>query len=464
VLLALVGVAGPTSAWAGDAPGTGDAAVADVAAVAAVADVAAVAAVADDGAPPGAAVTLDQLLSHADEHAPALGVARGTRASAEAARAGAGVWLPTNPEFTTTVGPRMGGGGVDVDVEVGVRQQLQVAGERDARLGFADRGVDVNDQAIAAARWLVHCDVHAWFQTALVERARARLATRVVEFQRDILRIVERRIAAGEAAPLSLRLARAEVAQAEQDLVAARQAALAARVRLAVLSGWSIEEPPDPRGEVVVQGQPLPLVRLRALATEHLPRLRVALARVREAEARVVLATREATPRPSVGVEYRRESDPTRTRVDDIVVGSVSIPVPVFQTGQGDRARAAADVTLARAELDALRTLIDGDIAQARVDVAAAAARTRAYGEDILPRFEENLALLGRSFALGEIDLLALATGRERFLRMQRDALDARRDYVVAVAALERAVGVDAVFDSAAPDGHDHGAPVETSR
>jgi cobalt-zinc-cadmium efflux system outer membrane protein len=421
----------------------------------------------DDAAPAGTAVTLDQLLSYADEHAPALAVARGTQATAEAARTGAAVWLPTNPEFTATAGPRADGGGGGVDVELGIRQQLQVAGERDARLALADRGVDVNDEGIEAARWLVHCNVHASFQTALVERERARLAARVVEFQRDILRIVERRIAAGEAAPLSLRLAQAEVAQAQQDLVVARQAALAARLKLSVLSGWSIEQPPDPRGEVVVQAEPLPLFRLRALAAGHQPRLRVATARVREAEARVVLAAREAIPRPSLGLEYRREGDPTRTRDDDIVVGSVSVPLPVFQSGQGERARAAADVTFARAERDALQQLTDGDIAQARVDVAAAAARTRAYGDEILPRFKENLALLGRSFSLGEIDLLALATGRERFLRMQRDALDARRDYVVAVAALERAVGVAAVFhDNNHDQAHDPntGAKAETSR
>ena len=110
---------------------------------------------------------------------------------------------------------------------------------------------------------------------------------------------------------------------------------------------------------------------------------------------------------------------------------------------QGERARTRADVTVAQTELEATDMLLAGDIAQARSEVVAAAQRVRSYGTEVLPRFEENLTLLRRSFELGEIDLLALSIGRERFLRIQSDALDAHLDYFVAIADLERVVGVD---------------------
>jgi len=99
--------------------------------------------------------------------------------------------------------------------------------------------------------------------------------------------------------------------------------------------------------------------------------------------------------------------------------------------------------------------LLEGQIAEARSEVVAAAARTRAYGTEILPRFEENLTLLRRSFELGEIDILALSTGRERFLRIQSDALGAQQDYFVALAGLERVVGVDLWRD----DHHEESTP-----
>lgn len=391
----------------------------------------------------GSEVSLGGILAFADQRSPVLTVARSTRSRAEAARVAASILLPTNPEVSVAAGPRFGISGTGVDVDVTLMQQIQIAGERGLRIDAADALRNLTDAEIEQMRWAVHCDVHAAFHRALVEQERARLAERVVTFQQEVLRVVERQISAGEAAPLALRLAQAEVAQAQQILVATRQAFLASRIRLAQLSGWPVATPPMPAGAVDSPRDPPPLERLGAVARGRLPSLRAGAARIREADARAALADREAWPRPSVGVQYRREGNPTSEGAYDIVMGVVSIPIPSFQMNQGERARARADVTVAEAELDAAQRLLDGQIAEARSEVVAAAARTRAYGTEILPRFEENLTLLRRSFELGEIDILALSTGRERFLRIQSDALGAQQDYFVALAGLERVVGVD---------------------
>lgn len=403
----------------------------------------------------GSEVSLGGILAFADQRSPVLTVARSTRSRAEAARVAASILLPTNPEVSVAAGPRFGISGTGVDVDVTLMQQIQIAGERGARIDAADALRDLTDAEIEQMRWAVHCDVHAAFHRALVEQERMRLAERVVTFQQEVLRVVERQIAAGEVAPLALRLAQAEVAQAQQVLVAAQQAFLVSRIRLAQLSGWPVATPPMPAGAVDSPRDPPPLDRLLAVAQERLPSLRAGAARIREAEARSALADREAWPRPSVGVQYRREGNPSSEGAYDIVMGVVSIPIPSFQLNQGERARARADMTVAEAELDASRRLLEGQIAEARSEVVAAAARTRAYGTEILPRFEENLTLLRRSFELGEIDILSLSTGRERFLRIQSDALGAQQDYFVALAGLERVVGVDLWRD----DHHEESTP-----
>jgi len=388
-------------------------------------------------------VSLAGILGYADERSPVLMVARSTRSRAEAAHVAASILLPTNPEVSIAVGPRFGISGTGVDVDASITQQLQIAGERNLRIDVAERLRDLTDAEIEQIRWVVHCDVHAAFHRALIERERAHLAERVVGFQRDVLAVVERQISAGETAPLSLRLAQAEVAQAQQVLVAAQQAFFASRIRLAQLAGWPVTTPPLPSGTVDTPRDPPPLDHLGEIARERQPSLRTGTARIREAEARASLADREVWPRPSVGVQYRREGNPTSEGAYDIAMGVVSIPIPSFQLNQGERARAHADVTVAEAELDAARRLLEGQIAEARSEVAAAAQRTLAYGSEIVPRFEENLSLLRRSFELGEIDILALSTGRERFLRIQSDALLAQQDYFVALAGLERVVGVE---------------------
>jgi cobalt-zinc-cadmium efflux system outer membrane protein len=326
-------------------------------------------------------------------------------------------------------------------------QQIQIAGERGVRLDAADRLDELTEAEIEQVRWLVHCDVHAAFHRALVEQERMRLAERVITFQQEVLRVVERQISAGETAPLTLRLAQAEVAQAQQVVVATRQTFLTSRIRLAQLAGWPTATPPMPAGAVDTPRDPPTPDTLLAVARERLPSLRAGSARIREAEARVTVADREVWSRPSVGVQYRRDGSASTAGPDSSVMGVVSIPIPSFQTNQGERASARADATIAEAQLHAARTLLDGQIAEARSEVVAAAERTLAYGTEILPRFEENLTLLRRSFELGEIDILSLSTGRERFLRIQSDALGAQLDYFVALAGLERVVGVDLWHD-----------------
>lgn len=391
----------------------------------------------------GSEVSLGGILAFADQQSPVLTVARSTRSRAKAARVAASILLPTNPEVSVAAGPRFGISGTGVDVDVTLMQQIQIAGERGARIDAADALRDLTNAEIEQMRWAVHCDVHAAFHRSLVEQERMRLAERVVTFQQEVLRIVERQVAVGETAPLALRLAQAEVAQAQQVLVAAQQAFLVSRIRLAQLSGWPVATPPMPVGAVDSPRDPPPLDHLIAVARERLPSLRAGAARIREAEARSTLADREAWPRPSLGVQYRHEGNPSSEGASNIVMGIVSIPIPSFQLNQGERAKARADVTVAEAQLDASRRLLGGQLAEARSEVVAATARTRAYGTEILPRFEENLTLLRRSFELGEIDILALSTGRERFLRIQSDALGAQQDYFVAFAGLERVVGVD---------------------
>jgi cobalt-zinc-cadmium efflux system outer membrane protein len=397
--------------------------------------------------PPGGAttnqeVTLDAILEFADARSPVLTVARSTRSRAEAARVAASPLLPANPQLNVGAGPRIGVDGTGVDFEAGISQRFEIAGERGLRREAADRFSELTDAEVEQIRWVVHCDVHATFHEVLVARERERLAAQVLVFQEELFHVVERQVAAGETAPLTLRLAQAEVAQARQAAVATAQGHLAARLRLARLSGWPAATPPEPIGVLDVPRDPPPFEELVASARKGIPLLR-ARAAVKEAEARAVLADREIWPQPTLGLQYQREGTKGPEGPSDILLGTLSFPIPSFQTNQGDRARTRSDLGIAKAELDAADALLSGVVAQARSEMVSAAQRVLSYGTEVLPRFEENLTLLRRTFELGDIDLLALLVGRERFLRIQSDALDAHRDYFVALAALERAVGAD---------------------
>lgn len=400
-------------------------------------------------------IKLAEILAFADQHSPALRVARSARARVEVTEAAASMLLPANPQLQVAVGPRIAAGGTGVDLEVGLSQQVQIAGERGLRGDVAERFGERTNAEIEQVRWAVHCDVHAAFHSTLVERERLVLAKGVLSFQEEVLRVVERQIQAGETAPLVLRLAQAEVAQARQVLVASEQSFFAAKIRLAQLAGWPSRQPPEPSGDIDEARDAPSIAGLVVSARDRLPSLRAGTAALGEAEARLALARREAWPKPSIGAQYRREGNPSDEGANQIVLGVLSIPISSFDTNQVEQASARAELSAAEAELEARRTLLEGQITEAHSQLIAAAQRTRAYGNEILPRFEENLTLLRRSFELGEIDLLALSVGRERFLRIQSDALNAQLDYFIAMATLERAVGVDLWRD----DHHEDNGP-----
>ncbi|MCL2178244.1 MAG: TolC family protein [Proteobacteria bacterium] len=387
-------------------------------------------------------VSLEEMLAFAQQHSPALLVAQSIRLRAEANLVAASALLPSNPELALAAGPLFGRPGTGVSVNASLMQQIYVAGERGLQMSSANQNLKLADAEIQQVLWEVSCDIREAFYAALLADEQLKLAQRILSFHLEVLHVVERQISIGETSPLSLRIAQAEVAQAQQTVVASQQTLLSARIQLAQLSGWPANPPPKPVG-ALSSPQALPSQeQLVEMAHQNLPRLQIALAKLQEAQARLTLSRRNAWPRPSVGLQYQYEGKQPHSPSSSILMGALSFPIPSFQTNQGEKSRSQAEVAISKRELLVGHQLLYGKIAQLRSEVLAAMERSRAYGDDILPRFEENLSLLRRAFELGEIDILSLSAGAKRFLEIRNDALNAQRDYFAALIHLEKNVGV----------------------
>lgn len=389
----------------------------------------------------GQPVQLEELLAWAHEHAPRVRVAEAAMARARAARAAADPVLPENPELGGAAGPRVTADGTGVDLEASLSQSFEIAGERGLRFDVADRMAERLRAERDGAHWRVHSRVHAGYHRALVERERLEAAGRLLDFEQRLLDIAERRVGAGDASPLVVRLTEGEVAQARQRHIAARERYQAVRLELAEVAGWPVAHPPVPAGTTETPRDLPPTERLTELMAAHQPALAVARARVQEARSRLALADREAWPEPTVGVSWHREGGPNAA--EDVILGALTLPLPLWQRNQGPRAEARAELEIAEAELAALEQRLAARLARAAAAVTAAAERVEVYGAEILPSFERNLEMLRRAYELGEIDVLDVSVAVERFLRTQNDALDAQADYFGALADLEEAVGAD---------------------
>ena len=224
--------------------------------------------------------------------------------------------------------------------------------------------------------------------------------------------------------------------------IAAAERYTRARLQLGVLAGYPADHPPAPAGELDEPRPPPTREALLEAARVHQPRLRTLHALRVEAGAREALAGREVAPDITLGVQVNRESfalGPPETQV----LGIVSMPLSFVQRNRVERAEARAETRIAYAERSAFERHLQSWIEQHRSAVIATAEQVKTYGGEILPTFEENLRLLQRAFELGEIDILQVSVARERFLRIQNDALEAHLSYFEAVADLEAAIGTD---------------------
>lgn len=392
-------------------------------------------------APAARRVSLRALLEHAEAHAPAIRVARSRLLRGDAARAAADPLFPENPELGLEAGVRRRPDGSSVELEASLEQRIEIAGERGLRRRVAGSVRGLLRAQLDEVRWDVHLAVHSAYHDAIVARERAQAAARLLQFAEELLEIARRRLAAGDVSPLVVRFAEADAAQARQANIVANQEYAESRLMLGEVSGWPVDSPPEPEGALHEPRRAPPIEHLVALATRHQPALRTGKAASAEAQARVALADREVWPEPALGVRYTRENEDAGT--NHIIMGTVRLPLPLWQTNRVDRAEARANLEVARTELSTAHRVLSSRLQRAAQAVNASADRVAVYGTEILPTLEQNLALLRRAYELGEIDILQLSVARERFLQTQRDALDAFEAYNHGVAELERQVGRD---------------------
>lgn len=371
---------------------------------------------------PQTVLTLADVLARAREQAPQV---VSTRLALEEARgrvAGASL-LQFNPEIDVNAGNRQGNGTRSTDVQLGASQTFEPSARRTARVAGATAQLEQGAASIEETTRTVLQEAAAWFFRALYASERIRLLSAGEEFAESILQTADRRFRAGDLAVLDVNLARAARARARAE----RQGAEA---ELALTLGelrslLRFEGAVSVEGSLAL-GESLDAPAL-ARSVQERPELRALEAAIREADADVTLGEAFRKPNYGLGVRYQREGG------DNIVLGGVTLTLPIFSSGQELRAVGSARGRRLRMELEAARARvrIELDASLSSYDRRVEAARTLEH--EALPQLDENNALTTRSFDVGQI-------GLPDVLLIRRELLDTRSQYLSALleAALAR--------------------------
>lgn len=370
--------------------------------------------------------TFADVLARARERAPQIVSARLGLDEARGQLTGASA-RPINPEIDVSAGDRRGDSRW-TDFEVGVSQPFEQRGLRTARISGAEaRLAETTARAEETTRTVLREAARAFYQ-AVFTAERVRLSMSAETLAAAVFDAADRRHRAGDIAVLDVNLARAALARARAERQAGEAEQATALGALRVLL--------DVPGPIAVQGslapgqppEPGPLRR----ATEDRPELRALAAALRDAEAQVAMAKSLARPEFGVGARYAREEG------DRIILGGVTVTLPVLAKGQELLAVGSARANRVRAEAEFARSRIRVELETALAAYENRVAAVRVLEAEALPGVEENDALTARSFEVGQIGLPDL-------LLIRRELLETRVQYLTTLleASLAR-VDIDA--------------------
>jgi len=368
-------------------------------------------------------VRLADALERASAVGPGVAVASAGNSALSAARDAAGQRLPSPPNVTLAAGPRIGASGTSLDLQVGVYVPLSI---RDLR-GARTRSVETMRQGTHADVERARSDagLRAALAWAHALEAREILAVRQATLERaeELVTLAKRRVSSGVARPSELAMASGDRAFASASVLDAEGAEVDALVELRVAIGAAPGEKLRLDGDLSLE-LPEAHARARAWAAENLghnPALKAAQARASTARAEVVLAHASSGPTLSVGAMFAREGDGS-----SIVLGALSLPVPILDAAAFDRARA-----------DAIARTIEADGARLKAELAARLSltvhdmeHTREVRErlekEAVPMLREALRLSLAEVSAGTSDVGPALLARQRLLAAEEGVTHAR--------------------------------------
>jgi cobalt-zinc-cadmium efflux system outer membrane protein len=163
------------------------------------------------------------------------------------------------------------------------------------------------------------------------------------------------------------------------------------------------------------------------------PEVAAAEARIRKSRLAVERARREVIPNVEVMASVSH-----MFQTNDGVAGvQVGIPVPVCNRNQGNIQAAEAELIAAENAVRRLELELQDRLAMAFRRYASARQQTDRYRQEILPRAQNSLDLLGTGYREGQVDFQTLLTSQRTYIRVNLAYLAALAEFRQAATVID---------------------------
>ena len=290
---------------------------------------------------------------------------------------------------------------------------------------------EVRARSLEVKRRNVRKRVHSAFATALYQEKAYQAQTEIQRNAEKAVATTQARVETGDALREDLARSEMELARARVELQRAESlhqqslVALVAAIGGASLSVKSLAGTLDATFEI-------PTLASLAASLSAQPETALADADIRARSARVDVATAERIPDVKVELLYHRLE---ASRSDTVDLG-LSIPIPLFNRNQGRLREARAELTAAEARSRATQNELTTRLREAHLQFTTALANSSTLKTEILSRAETVLKGAEARYAAGDISLAEILPVRRDWAAVRLGYLESLRDVMQAWAAL----------------------------
>ena len=348
-------------------------------------------------------------------------------------------WLPSNPVISAAVATRSN----DVNPRATnwyatLAQEIEIGGQRGARVVSADAERSASGQRLVAARRAAA--VAAWkaYFAVLASTEELGLATRLEGLTAKVAETTQAFADRGAVAGIDADLSDAVASRARQARIAAEGRRSSSRAVLASLLAV-------PVGELRVEGELEPLrdVAVKARRAEGAPRPELLAlqeqAKVFEARSRVFERQRV----PNLILSGFIQNDGYNERVIGLGVAlPIPLPGPVGRTYAGEIAEAHASARYALADAGRLRAVLGRETAVALAEYDARVAERDAIPREKFARIEATLTSLADQISAGRLAPRDAFLAQQALIDLLQSQVTARRLACEASVEVARASGL----------------------
>ncbi|MBX9722352.1 MAG: TolC family protein [Candidatus Obscuribacterales bacterium] len=356
-----------------------------------------------------------------------------------------------NPTFVVSNGMR-----AEQTYRVGVELEIEPPWKLAFRMLLAKNQVSQTDLEIRDNLWKLRGEIRQTYAELVMAQESLDTRIELANLASQLLLVAQKRFEVGDVPELDVLKSRLATAQADIDRNAEAQRLIKAKQQLDVMLARNYHQDISaprlpPYNKDRQRSDLLPDFNVAAPSLDYLVdlafknrlELKILNQQLSVNRANMKVALGNVIPNPQLGVGNSITGNPPNG--PKIIHGyyiETSWEMPVLNFQQGDISLYKATEKQLRAQVDAQKNLVTGDVTKAYNDVLTARGKIRMYEDTVLANSAEVARLSNRSYEVGQSDITASLTALQQNAQARLDYIGAVLDYQLAFNDLEQAVGI----------------------